>query len=53
MREAAADAIEARDSRPRLDTVQAWIAALHKAGVILLDEDDEHGPGVRLRKGKR
>ena len=43
-------AFEARDSSPRLDTVQAWIAALHKAGVILQDEDDDYGPGVRLRK---
>jgi hypothetical protein len=24
---------------------------LHKAGVILQDEDDAIGPGVRLRKG--
>jgi hypothetical protein len=44
-------AFEVRGSRPRLDTVQAWIHALHKAGVILQDEDDIHGPGVRLRKG--
>ena len=43
-------AFEGRDSNPKLGTVQAWIAALHRAGVELLDETDEHGPGVRLRK---
>jgi transcriptional regulator with XRE-family HTH domain len=43
-------AFEGRGSNPKLGTVQAWIGALHKAGVILLDEDDDHGPGVRLRK---
>jgi|SRR6185295_12546193 DNA-binding XRE family transcriptional regulator len=41
---------EARGSNPKLGTVQAWIAALHKAGVELLDETDDTGPGVRLRK---
>jgi DNA-binding XRE family transcriptional regulator len=43
---------EARGSNPKLGTVQAWIAALHRAGVELLDETDEHGSGVRLRKRK-
>jgi DNA-binding XRE family transcriptional regulator len=41
---------EGRGRNPKLTTVQAWIGALHKAGVELLDETDEHGPGVRLRK---
>ena len=45
-------AFEKRGSNPKLSTVQAWIAALHKAGVELLDETDDHGPGVRLRKRK-
>jgi predicted transcriptional regulator len=44
-------AFEARGTSPRLETVQAWIHALHKAGVILQDEDENHGPGIRLRKG--
>jgi len=43
-------AFEGRDSNPKLATVQAWMSALHKAGVIFLDEDDEYGPGVRLKK---
>jgi transcriptional regulator with XRE-family HTH domain len=40
-----------RDTNPRLDTVQAWIGALHRHGIIFQDEDDAAGPGVRLRKG--
>jgi DNA-binding XRE family transcriptional regulator len=43
---------EGRGRNPKLTTVQAWIAALHRAGVELLDESDDHGPGVRLRKRK-
>jgi transcriptional regulator with XRE-family HTH domain len=39
-------AFEGRNSNPKLGTVQAWIGALQRAGVILLDEDDDHGPGV-------
>jgi transcriptional regulator with XRE-family HTH domain len=41
------------DANPTMKTLQAWIGALHKAGVILLDEDDAHGVGVRLRKGAK
>src|SRR5262245_10582756 len=44
-------AFEGRGSNPTIKTVEAWLHALHKAGVGSLDEDDQHGPGSRLRKG--
>jgi transcriptional regulator with XRE-family HTH domain len=44
-------AFESGGSNPTLKTLQAWIGTLHKAGIVLLDEDEAHGPGVRLRKG--
>ena len=37
---------------PKLVTAGRWRRALEKAGVIFIDEDDEAGPGVRL-KAKR
>jgi len=36
-------------ANPTRATLLAWQRALSKAGVVLLDGDDGHGPGVRLR----
>jgi transcriptional regulator with XRE-family HTH domain len=46
-------AFEARDSDPKLSTLNKWKRALEQAGVELQDEDEHGGPGVRLRKAKR
>jgi hypothetical protein len=37
---------------PRLTTVHKLRRALERAGLIIIDQDDEAGPGLRLR-GKR
>lgn len=39
------------NANPTMRTLQAWINALHKAGIVLLEDDDQFGPGIRLRKG--
>jgi transcriptional regulator with XRE-family HTH domain len=36
-------------SDPKRSTLIAIEKALRKAGVVLIDADDTHGPGVRLR----
>ncbi len=45
-------AFESRGSDPKLSTVNKWQRALEAAGVEFTDENPEHGPGVRLQKGK-
>jgi transcriptional regulator with XRE-family HTH domain len=37
-------------SDPKRSTLIAWRNAMAKAGVEFMEETDEHGPGVRLRK---
>jgi predicted transcriptional regulator len=37
---------------PRLTTVHKLRRAIERAGLIVIDQDDEEGPGLRL-KGKR
>jgi hypothetical protein len=37
---------------PKLSTLNKWYRALEGAGVEFQDESVEHGPGVRLQKGK-
>jgi len=46
---------ELNGSDPRQGTVHKWQRALEAAGVRFINEDDQDGPGVRLRgtKGKR
>ena len=34
---------------PRQLTIERWRRALERAGVIFIEQDGEHGPGVRLR----
>jgi transcriptional regulator with XRE-family HTH domain len=47
-------AFEVRGSDPRLTTIGKLRSALERAGVELLDDDGEKGPGLRLRRsGKR
>ena len=41
---------ENRGTNPTLRTVQRWMRALEKAGVVFLNSNDTEGPGVRLRK---
>jgi len=43
---------ESRGSDPKRSTLIKWTRALEAAGVVLIDEDAELGPGVRLQKGK-
>jgi transcriptional regulator with XRE-family HTH domain len=43
---------EALGSDPKLSTLNKWYRALEGAGVEFIDESVEHGPGVRLQKGK-
>ena len=43
---------EINSSNPKLGTVQKWMRALEKEGVIFQDESDAEGPGVRLKKGR-
>ena len=43
---------EINGSDPKLGTVQKWMRALEKEGVIFQDETDAEGPGVRLKKGR-
>jgi transcriptional regulator with XRE-family HTH domain len=43
---------ERGDTDPRISTAHKWRTALEAAGVIFIDEDEEAGPGVRLRKAK-
>jgi len=42
-------AFEALGSDPKLSTLNKWYRALEGAGVEFIDDDAEHGPGVRLR----
>lgn len=44
---------ESRGSNPKRTTLLAWERALRKAGVIFIDGDDQHGPGVKLREPQR
>lgn len=44
---------ESRGSNPKRATMTAWEKALKKAGVVLIDGTDEHGPGVMLREPQR
>jgi len=44
---------ETRGSNPKLLTVMSWRRALEKAGVVFIDPDDQLGPGVRLREGRK
>jgi transcriptional regulator with XRE-family HTH domain len=34
---------------PKQLTVERWRRALERAGVVFIDQDGQHGPGVRLR----
>jgi transcriptional regulator with XRE-family HTH domain len=34
---------------PKQLTVERWRRALERAGVVFIDQDGHHGPGVRLR----
>ena len=43
---------ESGKTDPRLTTVHKLRRALERAGLIIIDQDDEAGPGLRLR-GKR
>ena len=43
---------ESRGSDPKLSTLNKWFRVLEAAGVEFIDESGEHGPGVRLQKGK-
>ena len=40
-----------RDEDVRVSSVRAVREALEAVGVIFLEEDERHGPGIRLRKG--
>jgi len=46
---------ELGSSDPKMGTVQKWRRALEAAGVLFIDPDGQHGPGVRLKgeKAKR
>ena len=44
---------ETRGSNPKLLTVMAWRRALERAGVVFIDPEEELGPGVRLRAGRK
>ena len=39
-------------SDPKLSTLHKWRRALEAAGVMFIDPDDQHGPGVRLRSNR-
>ena len=41
---------ELKGTDPRQQTIIKWMKALRLAGIILIDEDERGGPGVRLRK---
>jgi DNA-binding XRE family transcriptional regulator len=41
---------EGEKTEPSYKTWRAIKAALEKAGIIFIEEDDKTGPGVRLRK---
>jgi transcriptional regulator with XRE-family HTH domain len=43
---------ESGRSDPKQSTLLAWRRALSKAGVVFIDPDGTHGPGVMLRHGK-
>jgi transcriptional regulator with XRE-family HTH domain len=44
---------ESRGGNPKRSTLIAWEKALRKAGVMLIEGDEHHGPGVRLREPQR
>jgi transcriptional regulator with XRE-family HTH domain len=35
---------------PKQLTVERWRRALERAGVVFIEQDGQHGPGVRLRE---
>jgi transcriptional regulator with XRE-family HTH domain len=35
---------------PKQLTVERWRRALERAGVVFIEQDAQHGPGVRLRQ---
>jgi transcriptional regulator with XRE-family HTH domain len=35
---------------PKQMTIERWRRALERAGVIFIEQDGQHGPGVRLRE---
>jgi transcriptional regulator with XRE-family HTH domain len=43
------EAFEQGRTSPMMRTEHKWRRALERAGVVLLDADDDWGPGVRLR----
>ena len=40
-------------SDPKRTTLLAWEQALRRAGVVFIEADDDLGPGVRLREGRK
>jgi hypothetical protein len=44
---------ESGKSDPKQSTLLAWRRALSKAGVVFIDPDGTHGPGVMLRQAKQ
>jgi DNA-binding transcriptional regulator YiaG len=46
-------AYESGASDPKKSTELALMRALRKAGVVFIDGDEHHGPGVRLREPMR
>jgi len=40
-------------SDPKLSTLNKWRRALEAAGIEFIDEDEDRGPGVRLKKSSR
>lgn len=47
------EAFETGKTDPRLTTVGKLRLAVERGGVVLIDEDDECGPGLRLRATSR
>jgi hypothetical protein len=47
------EASEQGRTSPMMRTEHKWRRALERAGVVFLDEEDECGPGVRLKKTAR
>jgi transcriptional regulator with XRE-family HTH domain len=44
---------ESRGGNPKRSTLIAWERAVRKAGVVLIDGNDEHGAGVMIREPQR
>jgi predicted transcriptional regulator len=47
------EAFESGKTDPKLTTVGKMRLAIERAGVDLIDEDDQHGPGLRVRASSR